>query len=119
MRKIFACLVFCTCTIFADMDMRSVELSKHFRCLTCDNQSVFDSGSDFAVEIKEQIEDLIAAGNSDSEIYHYMVSTYGQSISYAPKLDRSSYVLYFMPLFIFLLGGGFILYRYVKAWRGN
>ena len=91
---------------------KSIELKnkilKNIRCLICQGQSVYDSESDFALSIKLIVEKKIMDGMSDEEIYGFLVEKYGQWILYDPVLSKNTYILWLLPLLLFLFGGAII-----------
>ena len=87
-------------------------ISKNLRCLICQGQSVYDSQSDFALSIKQLIENKISEGKEDKEIYEYLKSKYGDWIMYEPELDNKTILLWILPLILFIFGG---LLIYKKA----
>ena len=84
---------------------RLKRLSEELRCLVCQNQTLADSNADLAVDLKRQIETLLAQGQSDSQIRDYMVARYGDFVLYRPPLQSNTWLLWFGP-FAMLLGGG-------------
>ena len=88
------------------------KISKNLRCLICQGQSVYDSQSDFALSIKQLIENKISEGKEDKEIYEYLKSKYGDWIMYEPELDKKTILLWILPLILFIFGG---LLIYKKA----
>ena len=97
----------------ADENLDKVDrISKNLRCLICQGQSVYDSQSDFALSIKQLIENKISEGKEDKEIYEYLKSKYGDWIMYEPELDKKTILLWILPLILFIFGG---LLIYKKA----
>ena len=86
------------------------KILKNVRCLICQGQSVYDSESDFALSIKLVVEKKINNGKSEKEIYEFLRKKYGDWIIYDPKLNKNTYILWLLPLLLFLLGGA-IIYR--------
>ena len=78
---------------------------KNIRCLICQGQSVYDSESDFASSIKLIVSKKINEGMSDDQINDFLREKYGDWIIYEPKLDKNTYVLWLLPLLLFLVGG--------------
>ena len=85
------------------------KILKNIRCLICQGQSVYDSQSDFAVSMKLVIDQKITEGFSENEIYDYLKNQYGQWITYDPELNKNTYILWILPIFLFLFGGLIIL----------
>ena len=81
------------------------QITKNLRCLICQGQSVYDSQSDFAISVRAVIEKKINDGSSEEEIYEYLKSKYGEWISYEPKLNKFTYLLWLLPLILFIFGG--------------
>ena len=90
---------------YADNSEKVDQISKNLRCLICQGQSVYDSQSDFAISVRAVIEKKINDGSSEEEIYEYLKSKYGEWISYEPKLNKFTYLLYLLPLILFIFGG--------------
>ena len=82
---------------------------KNIRCLICQGQSVYDSESDFASSIKIIVDKKINEGSSEDQIYHFLKEKYGEWIVYNPKLNKNTYILWLLPLLLFLVGGAIIL----------
>ena len=84
------------------------EISKNIRCLICQGQSIYDSQSDFAISMKIVIEKKIIEGLTEDEIYDYLKNQYGQWILYDPELNKKTFILWILPILLFLLGGAII-----------
>jgi cytochrome c-type biogenesis protein CcmH len=98
------------------MEERLMKLSKELRCLVCQNETLADSQADLAADLRGQIREQMKAGKSDQEIIKYLTDRYGKFILYNPPVDPTTYLLWFGP-FVLLLGGLFMLFRYVKQRR--
>ena len=85
------------------------KILKNIRCLICQGQSVYDSESDFASSIKIIVDRKINEGSSEDQIYHFLKEKYGEWIVYNPKLNKNTYILWLLPLLLFLAGGVIIL----------
>jgi cytochrome c-type biogenesis protein CcmH len=60
-------------------------LTAELRCPDCQGLSVRDSPTSSAVEIRRQVDDLVAAGATDDEVRAHFVGRYGQWILLAPR----------------------------------
>ena len=98
----------------ADNEVLKNKITKNLRCLICQGQSVYDSDSEFANSLKILVDRKIDEGLTDAEIYEYFKNKYGEWILYDPKLNKNTYILWFMPLLIFLLGGAIIFKKLKK-----
>ena len=87
---------------------------KNIRCLICQGQSVYDSESDFASSIKLIVNNKINEGMSENKIYEFLREKYGDWIIYDPKLNKNTYILWLLPLLLFLVGGAIIQKKILK-----
>ena len=85
------------------------KILKNIRCLICQGQSVYDSESDFASSIKLIVEKKINEELSEEQIYEFLREKYGNWIIYDPELKKNTYILWLLPLLLFLLGGAIIV----------
>jgi len=81
------------------------KILKNIRCLICQGQSVYDSESDFASSIKLIVDLKINEESSEDQIYEFLREKYGDWIIYEPELNKNTYILWFLPLLLFLFGG--------------
>ena len=95
-------------------------LSKSLRCLICQGQSVYDSQSDFALSVKELINNKIEDDYSDEDIYNYLKTKYGDWIMYDPQLNKNTILLWLLPLILFIFGGLLIFRKaFIKLDKKN
>jgi len=94
---------------FADSQLERNKITKNLRCLICQGQSVYDSDSDFANSMKILVDKKIEEGLSENQIYDFFKEKYGEWILYDPSLNKNTYILWLLPILIFLLGGAIIL----------
>ena len=83
---------------------RARDLSKGIRCLVCQNQSIDDSDSDLAKDLRKIIRKKIVQGETDNEITQYLVDKYGNFILMKPPLYQDTYILWISPLLLMLVG---------------
>ena len=81
------------------------KILKNIRCLICQGQSVYDSESEFASSIKLIVDRKINEGLKEDSIYEFLREKYGDWIVYDPQLNKNTYILWLLPLLLFLLGG--------------
>ena len=89
------------------------KITKNLRCLICQGQSVYDSDSEFANSMKILVDKKITEGLSEEEIYEYFRNKYGEWILYDPLLNKNTYILWLLPLLIFLVGGAIIYKSFI------
>ena len=94
-------------------EIRAREISKNIRCMVCQNQSIDDSSSSIARDLRILIRSKIEEGNEDKEIYKFLTKRYGDFILLKPPLKANTIALWFLP-FVFLLVGIFIILNHNK-----
>ncbi|HZV55183.1 MAG TPA: cytochrome c-type biogenesis protein [Rhodocyclaceae bacterium] len=94
-------------------DARLNALASDLRCLVCQNQSIADSHSDLATDLRNEILEMIAAGKTDKEIVDFMVARYGDFVLYRPPFKLATFLLWGGPLLLLALAV-LVLYRYFK-----
>ena len=99
--------------LYADENSQRNEITKNLRCLICQGQSVYDSDSDFANSMKILVDKKLDEGLSEKEIYIYFKEKYGDWILYDPGLNKNTYLLWLLPILIFLFGGAIIAKSFI------
>ena len=89
------------------------KITKNLRCLICQGQSVYDSDSEFANSLKIVVDKKLEEGLSEDQIYEYFETKYGEWILYDPGLNKNTYILWLLPLLIFLAGGAIIYKSFI------
>jgi cytochrome c-type biogenesis protein CcmH len=84
--------------------IRFQALSKELRCPKCQNQNLADSNSPIAADLRRELYELLQQGKADSEIVDFMVDRYGEFVLYRPRVSELTYVLWFGPAVLILLG---------------
>ena len=95
------------------LDARVRALSAELRCLVCQNQTVADSDSGVARDMRDQVRTQLAAGKSEAEVKTYMTDRFGDFVLYNPPFKATTVVLWAGP-FIALLLAGFLLIRRLR-----
>ena len=88
------------------------KILKNIRCLICQGQSVYDSESDFASSIKLIIDKKINEELTEDQIYRFLREKYGDWIIYDPEFNKNTYILWLLPLLLFLVGGVIIFKKF-------
>ena len=91
-------------------DVLKNKILKNIRCLICQGQSVYDSESEFASSIKLIVDRKINEGLKEKQIYQFLREKYGDWVIFDPQLNKNTYVLWLLPLLLFLFGG-VIIYK--------
>ena len=120
--KIFIIIFISTGFSYLKSDEKNNELKskilKNIRCLICQGQSFYDSESEFASSIKLIVDKKINEGLKEEIIYEFLREKYGNWIIYDPELNKNTYILWLLPLLLFLFGGA-IIYKKIIINKNN
>ncbi|MCC7016779.1 MAG: cytochrome c-type biogenesis protein CcmH [Rhodospirillales bacterium] len=83
-------------------EARARDISKHLRCLVCQNQSIDDSDAQLARDLRLLVRERIKAGDSDNDVIAYVVSRYGDFVLLKPPLKAATAALWLGPAAIAL-----------------
>jgi cytochrome c-type biogenesis protein CcmH len=86
------------------LEKRMLQLAAELRCLVCQNQTIADSTAPLAEDLRRQVREMIARGESDKQIIDFMTQRYGDFVLYRPPLKGTTVALWFGP-FALLIGG--------------
>ena len=92
--------------IFADenLDKKAREINKKIRCVVCQSQSIDDSDSVLARDLRVLIKEKLKEGKTEKEITNYLVERYGEFILFKPRFNSNTYFLWLAPLIIIIFG---------------
>ena len=90
------------------------EISQNIRCLVCQNQSIDESNSELAKDLKILIKEKLISGESNEEIYRFLRERYGDYILLKPPLNLNTVLLWFLP-FIVLTFGSILIFKIIKS----
>ena len=97
-----------------NINNRTREISQNIRCLVCQNQSIDESNSELAKDLKILIREKVIDGVSNEEIYGYLRERYGDYILLKPPLNLNTTLLWFLP-FIVLIFGSILIFKIIKS----
>ena len=97
-----------------DVNNRIREISQNVRCLVCQNQSIDESNSELAKDLKILIKEKLILGDSEEEIYGFLKERYGDYILLKPPLNLNTVILWFLP-FIVLMFGSIMIFKIIKS----
>jgi len=102
--NIFIILIF-TCSSNASeiMDDKVKKLTLELRCMTCQNQSIHDSDSDFSKDIKTIVKEKFEEGLNEKEIKEFLTARYGEYILFKPYFNSKNLVLWLFPFILVII----------------
>ena len=119
---ILFCLIFSTSLTYPKIskgneqtiEKRLNEISNNVRCLVCRNQSIYDSNSDFANDMKKIIIMHFNDNKSDEFIYKFLKSKYGEYILFKPPFQINTLILWILPFILIISGLIFFTFKFLK-----
>lgn len=107
--------IFCF-ILFTNISLANVnQLSEYYktiRCLVCEGQSIQESDTEFAINLKEQIQKKYESGMDLKQINQELITIYGEEISFSPSNDH--FILWGLPLFLLLIITFLVRNKYKK-----
>ena len=101
------------------LENRARNLSKGIRCLVCQNQSIDDSDSELAKDLRKIIRIKIVEGKKDKEINDFLVDKYGNFILMKPPFYSETFLLWSSPFIIVFIGFIIIFFSLKKTRSEN
>jgi cytochrome c-type biogenesis protein CcmH len=83
---------------------RMTALTRELRCLVCQNQTLADSDAELAIDLRQEIHEMMLSGKSDAEIVEFLVNRYGDFVRYRPPVDRRTALLWAAPAVLAVAG---------------
>ena len=95
------------------LEARARNVQRQLRCLVCQGESIDESGSPLADDVRHLVRQEIAGGKSDQQIEDFLVARYGDFILMKPPLQSNTWLLWLAP-FLVLAAGGTVAWVTVK-----
>lgn len=86
------------------LEQRARDISANVRCVVCQNEPIDSSNAGVARDLRVLIRERLVAGDSDAEIYDFLVLRYGDFVLFNPPFKPSTYALWIGPFAILFLG---------------
>ena len=94
-----------------DIEDKVKNLTLELRCMTCQNQSVYDSDAEFSNDIKKIVRKQFYEGKSSMEIKIFLKERYGEYILFKPLFDYKNLFLWVFPFIMLIIGLFFIIFK--------
>jgi cytochrome c-type biogenesis protein CcmH len=95
------------------LQQRYENINRELRCLVCQNQTIADSNATLAQDLRREVRDMIAAGQTDAQIREFMIDRYGDFVLYRPRMTAGNFLLWAAPVLLLLIGA-IVLVRVVR-----
>ena len=96
------------------LEARARGLMETLRCLKCQSQSIADSDASMAGDMRHQVRTRIAAGEDPEAIRAWMMERYGDYVSYAPAVSRTTWPLFAGPAVLLVIALALVWRRFRK-----
>jgi len=100
------------------LDDRVYAVARQLMCPVCQGQTVAESDSALAREMKAIIRQKLEAGETPDQILHYFVGQFGDSVLAEPRPRGAAFILYLAPP-LGLAAGVAIAVAAIRRWRGR
>lgn len=97
------------------LEAQTTVLASELRCPVCQGNSIQDSPSELALQMRDVIRDQLRAGKTPDEVRAYFVDKYGEWILLSPRPEGLNLVVYLVP-FLAVMVGGLVVWRTVRRW---
>ncbi|MDP1693822.1 MAG: cytochrome c-type biogenesis protein CcmH [Burkholderiaceae bacterium] len=99
------------------LEARMTRITTELRCLVCQNQTIADSHSGLADDLRREVREQLSKGASDEQVVQFMTDRYGDFVRYRPPFKAGTALLWIGPAVLLLVGLGslaFVLWRRSK-----
>ena len=97
-----------------NLDIKVKKMTLELRCMTCQNQSIYDSDAEFSNDIKNIIRKKFKEGKSEDEIKKFLVKRYGEYILFRPLINYNNFFLWAFPFTLLTISLIFWLFKSIK-----
>jgi cytochrome c-type biogenesis protein CcmH len=84
------------------LEARARTIGAELRCLVCQNQSIDDSNSGLARDLRIIVRERLTAGDSDEQVIGFVVQRFGNFVLLKPPFEAATYVLWLGPALVLL-----------------
>ena len=95
-------------------DQKVKKLTLELRCMTCQNQSIYDSEAEFSNDIKKVVRSMFEEGKSEKQIKEFLVNRYGEYILFKPLFNYKNLFLWGFPFILLMFSLFFLVYKIKK-----
>jgi cytochrome c-type biogenesis protein CcmH len=88
------------------LEARLLRITAELRCLVCQNQTIADSQSGLADDLRREVREQLRKGATDEQVVQFMTDRYGDFVRYRPAFKASTAVLWVGPAVLLAIGLG-------------
>jgi cytochrome c-type biogenesis protein CcmH len=101
------------------LEARARTIGQALRCVVCQNQSIDDSAAEVAHDMRRAVRDRLLAGDSNDQVFAFMVARYGDYVLLKPPFKTGTLVLWLGAPLLLLIAGGALLMAARRRQRAN
>jgi cytochrome c-type biogenesis protein CcmH len=87
------------------LEARAREIGQALRCVVCQNQSIDDSSAEVAHDMRRAVRERLMAGDSNEQVFAFMVARYGDFVLLKPPFKAGTLVLWLGAPTLLLVSG--------------
>ena len=95
------------------LEARARVIGAQLACVVCQGETIDESNAEIAGDMRVLVRQRITQGETNDQIIGYMVSRYGDYVRLNPRFMPRTYLLWFGP-FVILLIGAFVVARRLR-----
>jgi cytochrome c-type biogenesis protein CcmH len=100
------------------LEARTTAVAATLRCPVCQGESIQDSPSELAKQMRAVVRDRLRAGDTPDQVKAYFVSRYGEWILLEPTMTGLNILLYVLPV-VLVVGGLALIAFLVRRWTAS
>lgn len=88
------------------LESRARHLQRQLRCMVCQSESIDESRSTLAADLRRLVREQLAAGKTDQEVQDFLEARYGDFILMKPPMQPNTWLLWLAPFLVLAVAGG-------------
>ena len=99
---------------YANIEADLKKITSKLRCMTCQNQTIYDSDAEFSLDIKKIIKEKLQNGETEDEVVNFLIQRYGEYIIFEPQMNKQNLFLWYFPFIILAFSLVFLILQIKK-----
>ena len=92
-----------------EIESRMMAIAGELRCLVCQNETIAASHAELAVDLRQQVREMLEKGQTERQILAYMTERYGDFVLYRPPFQATTALLWIGPGVLLVLAIGVLV----------
>jgi cytochrome c-type biogenesis protein CcmH len=88
----------------SSIEKRIHSINQNIRCMVCESQTIDDSNSPLAKDLRSIVREKVLRGDTNDQIYDFFRERYGDYIILKPPFRLNTIILWFTPIFLIIFG---------------